>query len=75
MFLSVRSSEKNQVHHINLDHVIEVIEDSGGLLVRLSASSFTEGQSRPSSFPIKDEESKSALLKALKEYKVWVEKV
>jgi len=68
MFILVTSTE-NQVHHVNLDHVIDVIDESSGLLVRLSASSFTEGQSRPSSFQIREEASKARLLKALDDYK------
>jgi hypothetical protein len=66
MFVSVTSTE-NQLHHVNIDHIIDVIDDANGLLVRLSASSFTQGQSRPSSFQIRDEASKSKLLKALGE--------
>jgi hypothetical protein len=64
MFITVTSTE-NQVHHVNLDHVIDVIEESTGLLIRLSASSFTEGQSRPSSFQVRDELSRTRMLSAL----------
>ena len=66
MFISVQSTE-GQLHHININHIIDVVDDANGLLVRLSASSFTQGQSRPSSFQIRDEASKVKLLKALME--------
>jgi hypothetical protein len=66
MFISVQSTE-GQLHNININHIIDVVDDANGLLVRLSASSFTQGQSRPSSFQIRDETSKAKLLKALYE--------